>query len=210
MTQCCSCPSLAWGWIGGPRPGGAIGRNQGSVIGEGTSPGAGGRCRAELFWESGLGLCWPLSQFQLEHLEGLGVLVPSQKGEGGLRTCSLQETVKLQGACQSKLEPCAWQGSYLDSLQCGAGEGLVWGTGRAPWEAGTGFAAPKQEAATETPKQLCSEVMGRNNTPSRDRMGAQSCHSSQLASPPCVSRTVGDREGTVLRRAHSGLGIQCF
>lgn len=84
---------------------------------------------------------------------------------------------------ESKLEPCAWQGSYLDSLQCGAqaglvrgtgrtgeglvrgtgrtGEGLVRGTGRAPWEAGTEFAAPRQEAATETPKQLCSQVVGR-------------------------------------------------
>lgn len=56
--------------------------NQGrAVMDEGTSPGAGGRCRAVLFWE--LGLCWPLSQLQLEHLEGLGVLIPSQKGEGG-------------------------------------------------------------------------------------------------------------------------------
>lgn len=111
---------------------------------------------------------------------------------------------------ESKLEPCASQGSYLDSVQRGAGEGLEWGTGRAPWEAGTGFAAPRQEAASETPRQLCSEVVGRNNAPGEDRMGPQSCHSSQLASLSCVIRAVGDREGTLLRGAHSALGIQCF
>lgn len=63
--------------LGGLRPGGAIG---GAVMDERTSLGAGGRCRDVLFWE--LGLCWPLSQ--LQHLgRGLGVLIPSQKGEGG-------------------------------------------------------------------------------------------------------------------------------
>lgn len=99
------------------------------------------------------------------------------------------------------MEPCAWQGSYLDSLQCGAGEGLVWGTGRAPWEAGTGFAAPRQKAATETPKQLCSEVVGRNNTPGGDGMGPQSSHSLQLASPSCVIRAV------VTGRGHCSGGL---
>lgn len=58
-----------------------------------------------------------------------------------------------------------------------AGQGLVWGTGGASWGAGTGCAAPRQEAATETPKQLCSEVVGRNSTPGGDRMGPQSSHS---------------------------------
>lgn len=62
-----------------------IGRNQGrAVMDEGTSPGAGGRCRAV---RSGswvcAGLCPSYSWSTMQHLEGLGVLVPSQKGEGG-------------------------------------------------------------------------------------------------------------------------------
>lgn len=84
------------------------------------------------------------------------------------------------------------------------GVGLVRGrsTGTAPWEAGTGFAAPRQEAASETPKQLCSEVVGRGP--------GGTGWDPRAPSPACVIRAVGDREGTLLRRAHSGLGVQCF
>lgn len=50
-------------------------------------------------------------------------------------------------------------------------QGKNWGrgTGRAPWGAGTASAAPRQEAAPETPKQLCWEVLDRNNVPGVDR-----------------------------------------
>lgn len=86
----------------------------------------------------------------------------------------------------------------------------MWGTGRAPWEAGTGFAAPRQEAASETPKQLCSEVVGRNKAPGGDRMGPWISHSLQLASPSCVIRAVGDREGTLLRGLSVVWGSSAF
>lgn len=80
-------------------------------MGEGTGPGAGGRCRAELFWESGL--CWPLSQFQLEHLEGLGVLIPSQKGEGAQ---------DMQPAGDSEAPGSLWKATWNPVL----GRGRTW------------------------------------------------------------------------------------
>lgn len=58
----------------------------------------------------------------------------------------------------SKREPCALRGSYLTPSSMGQGQDWDRGTGRAPWGAGTGSAAPRQEAAPETPKQLHSET----------------------------------------------------
>lgn len=99
------------------------------------------------------------------------------------------------------------------------GQGKDWdrGSGRASWGALTGSAAPRQEAASETPKQLCSEVLGRNNIPGGGT-GPWCSSSSQLARLRCTTslsfcamRAAGAREEAVPRLpgwAPSGLESQ--
>lgn len=161
--------------LGGLRPGGAIG---GAVMDERTSLGAGGRCRDVLFWE--LGLCWPLSQ--LQHLgRGLGVLIPSQKGEGGSGHAACRRQGGSREPVESKLEPCAGQGSYL-TLQCGQGKDWSGALGEHRGEQALVLQHQERRQQLRPPKQLCSEVVGRNNTPGGT---PQSSHSLQLASPSC-------------------------
>lgn len=84
------------------------------------------------------------------------------------------------------------------------GQGKDWdrGTRRAPWGAGTGSAAPRQEAASKTPKKLCWEVLERNNVPGGDRTlvlqlltaGQTERHAASLSF--CAISAVGAREGS--------------
>lgn len=108
------------------------------------------------------------------------------------RTCSLQETGRLQGACGKQVGTLCWAGIIPDSAVW-AGEGLEWGTGRAPWGAGTGFAAPREEAAIETPKAAVLRGGGEEQHTWGDTPELPFFAAGQ---PILSFRAAGDREGT--------------
>lgn len=101
------------------------------------------------------------------------------------------------------------------------GQGKDWdrGTGRAPWGAGTGSDSTKAGGSNETPKQLCSEVLGRNNVPGGGRtlvlqlLAVGQTERCSTSPSFCAIRAMGASEGAVPRLpgwAHSDLGAQYF
>lgn len=163
--------------LGGPRPGGAIGR---AVMDERTSLGARGRCRDVLF----LGVGSVLASVPVTAPgRGLGVLIPSQKGEGG----SGQD---MQPAGDREAPGSLWKASWNPvlgrdrtwTLQCGQGKDWSGALGEHRGEQALVLQHQERRQQLRPPKQLCSEVVGRNNTPGGT---PQSSHSLQLASPSC-------------------------